>query len=185
MAYMFLLINEAKARGVRFDKNSLKAHGKKVNYFEGVENYFKRIDLYAREKNIRINHYIISSGTKEMIEGTTIARFFKIIYASSFKYDVNNVPEWPAIALNYTTKTQFLFRINKGIDNSWDNSKINNYIPKEERPVPFEHIIYIGDGLTDVPAMKLVKEQGGVSIGVYAPKSKQKRNGVVRVKCLT
>ncbi|MEI6846700.1 MAG: HAD family hydrolase [Chlorobiaceae bacterium] len=175
LAYMFLLISKAKNHGgIKFDRDSLKRHGKDVSYFDGVEDYFRRINEYARTRHIKLEHYIISSGTKEMIEGTTIARNFKTIYASSFKYDQHDVPEWPAIALNYTTKTQFLFRINKGIDNAWDNSKINTYVPQEERPVPFERIIYIGDGLTDVPAMKLVKDQGGTSIGVYAPKSKKK-----------
>lgn len=175
LAYMFLLIEKAKNHGeVKFDRDSLKAHGRDVSYFEGVEDYFLRINKYARSKQINLGHYIISSGTKEMIEGTTIAKYFKTIYASSFKYDQHNVPQWPAIVLNYTTKTQFLFRINKGIDNAWDNSKINTYVPKEKRHVPFERMIYIGDGLTDVPAMKLVKDQGGTSIGVYAPKSRKK-----------
>ncbi|MDX9703261.1 MAG: HAD family hydrolase [Candidatus Auribacterota bacterium] len=174
LAYMFLLINKARQGEIKFDRESLKAHGKDVSYFDGVEDYFGRINKYAHQKQIKLEHYIISSGTKEMIEGTTIAKHFKTIYASSFKYDQHNVPEWPAIALNYTTKTQFLFRINKGINNAWDNSKINAYVPKEERPIPFERMIYIGDGLTDVPAMKLVKDQGGTSIGVYAPKSRKK-----------
>jgi len=175
LAYMYLLIQKAKYCGnIKFTKDDLIGHGKNVQYFDGVENYFTRINQYAENKNLKIEHYIISSGTKEMIEGTSIAKFFKYIYASSFKYDVNNVPEWPAIAVNYTTKTQFLFRINKGSENAWDNSIINEYVPKEQRPVPFERMIYIGDGLTDVPAMKLVKDQGGVAIGVYAPESNEK-----------
>jgi len=178
LAYMFHLITKAKSENVMYDRDSLKAHGKNVNYFDGVENYFKRINKYARQKEIKLDHYIISSGTKAMIEGTTIARYFKTIYASSFKYNQHNVPEWPALAINYTTKTQFLFRINKGIDNAWDNSKINKYVSMKDRPVPFERIIYIGDGLTDVPAMKLIKEQGGTSIGVYAPKSRKKSDVV-------
>jgi 2-hydroxy-3-keto-5-methylthiopentenyl-1-phosphate phosphatase len=175
LAYMFLLISKAKTHGgIKFDRKSLTAHGKDVSYFDGVEEFFDRINEYARQKHIKLEHYIISSGTKEMIEGTSIKKHFKTIYASSFKYDQNDVPEWPAIAVNYTTKTQFLFRINKGINNAWDNAKINTYVPKEKRPVPFERMIYIGDGLTDVPAMKLVKDQGGTSIGVYAPKSRKK-----------
>ena len=177
LAYMYLLINKARQHGeVTFRKDDLKKHGENVVYFKEVEQFFGKINSYAKTKKITLEHYIISSGTKEMIEGTSIAKNFKYIYASSFKYDANNVPEWPAIAINYTTKTQFLFRINKGIDNAWDNSKINKYIPKTDRAIPFERMIYIGDGLTDVPAMKLVKDQGGVSIGVYAPKSPKKKN---------
>lgn len=175
LAYMYLLIQKAKQNGkIKFTRDDLNKHGKSVQYFEGIEDYFKRINEYAKSKKINIEHYIISSGTKEMIEGTSIAKHFKYIYASNFKYNIHDIPEWPAIAVNYTTKTQFLFRINKGIDNAWDNSKINQYISKDERRIPFERMIYIGDGLTDVPAMKLVKEQGGVSIGVYAPNSRQK-----------
>jgi len=176
LAYMYLLIREARNNGeVKFDRNSLRAHGKNVTYFDGVSDYFTRMNKYAKSKKINIQHYIISSGTKEMIEGTTIARYFKTIYASSFKYDQHDIPEWPALAINYTTKTQFLFRINKGIDNAWDNSKINKFIPSHERPIPFEHMIYIGDGLTDVPAMKLVKDKGGISIGVYDPNKRQRK----------
>ncbi len=175
LAYMFLLISKAKNHGrIKFDRKSLKAHGKNAVYFDGVEEFFDRINAYARQKQIKLEHYIISSGTKAVIEGTSIKKHFKTIYASSFKYDQNDVPEWPAISLNYTTKTQFIFRINKGINNAWDNSKINTFVPNEKRPVPFKRMIYIGDGLTDVPAMKLIKEKGGTSIGVYAPKSRKK-----------
>lgn len=172
LAYMFLLIEKAKAMQVKHDKESFREHGKTVKYFDGVEDYFDRINEYAKSKNIKIEHYIISSGTKEMIEGTSIAKNFEYIYASSFKYDLHNVAEWPAMAINYTTKTQFLFRINKGINNSWDNAKINKFITEDERPVPFNRIIYLGDGDTDIPAMKMVNYQGGYSIAVYPPKTK-------------
>lgn len=168
LAYMYLLINKAKATdNVKIDKKSLSDHGKNVDYVDGVETYFDRINQYAKSQNIKIKHYIISSGTKEMIEGTSIAKYFEFIFASSFKYDQHNIAEWPAIAINYTTKTQYLFRINKGIKNAWDNSEINKYTPEEERPIPFKNMIYIGDGLTDVPAMKMINYQGGYSIGVY------------------
>ena len=175
LAYMYKLIEEAKKTGCKYDKKSLAEHGKTVQYFGGVEDYFNRINCYASQHDTSIDHYIISSGTKEMIEGTSIAAKFKYIYASSFLYDQHGIPLWPALAINYTTKTQFLFRINKGIETIWDNKRINQYIPENERPMPFKNMIYIGDGLTDVPAMKMVKSQGGNSIGVYAPKSHQKQ----------
>ncbi|HXK50059.1 MAG TPA: HAD family hydrolase [Clostridiales bacterium] len=175
LAYMYLLITKAKSKEIKFDKKSLKDHGKNVQYFNEVVNYFNRINQYANSKNIALSHFIISSGTKEMIEGTSIAKEFDYIYASSFKFDQHKVPEWPALAINYTNKTQFLFRINKGIKNAWDNSSINKYMPENERDIPFRNIIYIGDGLTDVPCMKLVKEKSGCSIAVYAPNSKKKK----------
>lgn len=172
LAYMYLLLFKAKGKDASYTKRTLRKHGKSVKYFSGVKNYFKLINDYAKTKGIKIAHYIISSGTKEMIEGTDIARYFDYIFASSFMYDANDVPQWPAIAINYTNKTQFLFRINKGIQDISDNQTINEYMPESERPIPFSNIIYIGDGLTDVPAMKLVKSMGGNSIGVYDSEKK-------------
>ena len=172
LSYMFLLIKKAKEKEISCRKENFKKHGKTVEYFSGVEQYFKNINAYARTQSIKLEHYIISSGTKEMIEGTSIAKEFEAIFASSFKYDVEGVAQWPALAINYTTKTQYLFRINKGIKNAWDNSSINEYTPPKERPILFENMIYIGDGATDVPAMKMLNYQGGTSIGVYPPNTR-------------
>ena len=105
-----------------------------------------------------------------MIEGTKIAREFARIYASGFMYDENGVAVWPALAINYTTKTQFLFRINKGSPEVYDNTRINKYVPKDERPLPFANMVYIGDGETDIPCFRLVKDEGGCSIAVYRPR---------------
>lgn len=173
LAYMYLLILRAEQTGVtKTNKRSIKEHGKNVQYFDGVEDFFTKINDYAKRRKIKLQHYVISSGIKEMIEGTSIAKYFEYIYASSFMYNQNEVVEWPAIAVNYTTKTQYLFRINKGIMNAWDDSKINNYVPEEKRPIPFRNIIYIGDGETDIPAMKMVNYQGGYSIAVYHPRKR-------------
>jgi len=172
LAYMYLIVKLAKDKNINISKKALKEHGKTAQYFEGVEQYFKKINKYAKSKGVELEHYIISSGNKEMLEGTTIAKEFKKIYACSFMYE-KDVPVWPAIALNYTSKTQFLFRINKGIKNDWDNNEINQHLDHEKRPIPFEHIIFIGDGKTDVPAMRIVKSQGGHSIGVYPPGTKK------------
>ena len=168
LSYMYLLVHKAKEKGIQIFKKDLRKHGKNACYFNGVEDYFRRINKYAQTKSVKILHYIVSSGTKEMIEGTTIKKEFKRIYASSFKFDQHDIPEWPAISINYTTKTQYLFRINKGIDSAWNNDGINDYMLENERPMPFKHMIYIGDGTTDIPSMKLVYHQGGTSIGVYA-----------------
>ncbi|WP_172197158.1 HAD family hydrolase [Campylobacter sp. RM16188] len=173
LAYMYLMISKASLNKAKYDKNSIRAHGESVVLFNGAEEYFGKINEYAKSKNIELEHYIISSGTKEMIEGTSIAKNFKYIYASSYFYDQHDIPIWPAMAINYTTKTQFLFRINKGIDNAWDNSLINKYVDEEQREIPFSRMIYIGDGETDIPAMKMVNYQGGFSIAVYPP---NKRN---------
>ena len=107
-----------------------------------------------------------------MIVGTTIAKKFKKIYASSFKYDASGVAEWPALAINFTTKTQYLFRINKGALDVYDNKEINRCVPMDKRPIPFDNIIFIGDGETDIPCFSLVKNLGGHSIAVYRPRGR-------------
>jgi len=175
LSYMRLMIEKATlSSGVRITRRSFEDFGKTVELFPGVLGWFNRVDTHGKRRGAAIKHFIISSGLKEMIHGTSIAGKFERIYASSFMFDQNGVAIWPALALNYTTKTQFLFRINKGVLDSWDNSKINDFVPMAERPVPFARIIYLGDGSTDIPCMKLVKEQGGYSIAVYTPGSKKK-----------
>lgn len=169
LVYMNYMIKEANAADLSITKKDFIAYGKNVELFPGVKEWFKRIKKYGSSNGINIEHYLISSGIKEMILGTKIKRDFKEIYASTFLYNASGVAEWPALAINYTNKTQFLYRINKGALDPSDNEKINKYIPNEKRPVPFERIIYIGDGSTDVPCMSLVKNQGGYSIAVYKP----------------
>ncbi len=169
LAYMMHMLDKANAAEVPVRREDFVAFGRSVTLFEGVSDWFKRINRYGRRRGLKIEHYIISSGIREMIEGTPIAQKFAAIYASAFIYDHNGVAKWPALAVNYTTKTQFLFRINKGVLNVYDNSKINEFIPKEDRPVPFEHMAFVGDGDTDIPCFRLVKEQRGHAIAVYKP----------------
>jgi hypothetical protein len=175
LTYMNLMVTEARAKGVPIRKQDFKDHGKSVTLFKGVKTWFERIDRYGKDIGLKLEHYIISSGIHEMIDGTPIAKKFERIYASSFKYDANGVAEWPALAINFTTKTQYLFRINKGALDVYDNKKINEFVPMEERPIPFENIIFIGDGETDIPCFSLVKSLGGHSIAVYKPKTKGAR----------
>jgi len=172
LAYMDLMLQEAGSKRVKIDRAAFAEYGKKLKLYRGVEKWFVRINEYGRERKLTVKHYIISSGLREMIEGTKVAKCFACIFASGFRYDQHMVAKWPALAINYTNKTQYLFRINKGIMNSWDNSVINKYMPDNERPVPFENMIYIGDGETDIPAMKTVKTLGGRAIAVYPPHKK-------------
>ena len=167
LAYMRLMLKKADEKGVSITRDSFKRFGAKVGFFPGVETWFGRINAYARSKGIALDHYIISSGLREMIAGTRIAKEFKAIYASGFRYDANEVAEWPALAVNYTTKTQFLFRINKDSPEVYDTTKINKFVAKSDRPLPFTNMVYIGDGETDIPCFRLVKEEGGHSIAVY------------------
>ncbi|MBQ9580450.1 MAG: HAD family hydrolase, partial [Lachnospiraceae bacterium] len=151
-------------------------YGSKVELYKGVDTWFKRIREYGEANGVKVEHYIISSGLKEMIEGTGIAGEFEKIYASSFYYNDKGSAVWPAQVVNFTNKTQFLFRIEKGILDINDN-KVNNYFSPDELRVPFRNIVYIGDSETDVPCMKLVNVYGGHSIGVYDPE-KQNKNKV-------
>lgn len=172
LVYMGLMIEKARAKQIPVHKSDFADFGKTVQLFDGVVDWFDRINLYGRQNGVKIEHYILSSGLREMIEGTPIAKKFSKIYASGFWYDHNGVAFWPAMALNYTTKTQYLFRINKGALDVWDNSVINSYVKPDNRPVPFNNMIYIGDGETDVPCFRLVKDQGGHAIAVYKPNAK-------------
>ena len=169
LAYMYKMVEKAKEKKVPITRDTFREMGSKVEYFDGVKTWFERINAYGEKVGVRVEHYIVSSGIKEIIEGTEIARFFKKIYACEFMYDYNGSIQWPKFAVNYTAKTQFLFRINKGVltIDSKSADKLNRFTPENERRVPFRNMIYIGDGLTDVPCMKLVKSYGGQSIAVF------------------
>ena len=172
LAYMYTM--KKKARGqIVFTKEKLADYGSKVALFEGVKDWLKRIRDYGAERDIVIEHYIISSGLKEMIEGTSIANEFKELYATSFYFDEDGVAVWPAQVVNYTNKTQFLFRISKGVLDVNDDAVNDSFAPDEIR-VPFRNMVYLGDSDTDIPCMKLVNSQGGYSIGVFNPDEKDK-----------
>ena len=166
LAYMYMMLEEAKGKLI-VNRNMLRALGKDVQMFDGVSDWFARVNEYAESRGLQPEHYIISSGIKEIIEGTPIAGEFKEIYAASFCYDEHGVACWPAMAVNYTSKTQFLFRVNKGVLDVTEHRALNEFMPEEKRRVPFSNMIYIGDGLTDVPSMKLTKLNGGHSIAVW------------------
>ena len=181
LAYMYKMIKGAKSGDVSLRRDAFRESGSKVTLFEGVTEWFSRINKYAQSKDLEVEHYINSSGIKEMIEGTSIAHEFKKIYACSFFYNVDGVAIWPSVVVNYTNKTQFLFKINKGIESVSDNILINEYTPEDERPIPFSRMIYLGDGHTDIPCMRLVKQMGGYSIAVYSPSSPTKLNDMKKL----
>ena len=175
LTYMALMIHEAHAKGLSLRREAFQESGKRVELYDGVMEWFDRINTYGEERGVNIVHYINSSGLKEIIEGTPIADKFRKIYACSFLYNVDGIAYWPGVAVNYTNKTQFIFKINKGVESVYDTKQVNRFMEEKERPVPFSRMIYVGDGTTDIPCMRLVKNFGGHSIAVYNPKDESKR----------
>ena len=172
LAYMLKMVQEAEGNLV-LTRKALAEYGSHVRLFPGVVEWFGRIRDYGKDHDVIVEHYIISSGLKEMIEGTAIAVEFEKIYASSFYYNERGVAKWPAQAINYTTKTQLLFRVEKGVLDVNDQA-VNHYFPPDKMRVPFRNIVYLGDSATDIPCMKLVNINGGHAIGVYNPETGDK-----------
>ena len=172
LAYMYMMVREAVGNLV-FSRKTLAEYGSHVTLFPGVEDWFSLIREYGAERGVIVEHYIISSGLREMIEGTRVAGEFEKIYASSFYFNERGVAVWPAQVINYTNKTQFLFRISKGVLEPNDPA-VNDPVAPEELRVPFRNMVYIGDSDTDIPCMKLVNSNGGHSIGVYNSETKDK-----------
>ena len=169
LAYMYMMVDGARGK-ILFNKNTLMEYGSKVKLFPGVEEWFERIRNYGNNAGVKVEHYIISSGLKEMIEGTSVAKagVFEKIYACSFLYNDRGEAVWPSQMVNYTNKTQFLFRISKGVLDVNDPG-VNDFFAPDQIRVPFRNMVYIGDSDTDIPCMKLVNSYGGHSIGVYDP----------------
>ncbi|MCR5745065.1 MAG: haloacid dehalogenase-like hydrolase [Bacteroidales bacterium] len=175
LSYMKLMIDEARKKGISLTRDSFVSFGKHIELYEGVKEWFSLINEYGRRHGVIVEHYINSSGQTELIEGTSIAKEFKKIFACSFWYDESGVAVWPAVAVDYTGKTQYLFKIAKGIMDISDNTKVNESQKEDDKPIPFSHMIYLGDGTTDVPCMKIVKMFGGNSIAVYGRGNKRQQ----------
>ena len=167
LAYMYTMIQESKRKNILFTRQDLVEKGKSIVLFPGVQDWFRRINEFGAAQGVQVEHYIISSGLREIIEGSTIRDVFKEIYASEFYYDENGVPVWPKLAVNFTAKTQFVYRINKGVLDVSDDKTLNDSMPDDSKRVPFHNMIYVGDGLSDVPCMKMMRAYGGQAIAVY------------------
>ena len=167
LAYMYTMIQESKRKNILFTRQDLVEKGKSIVLFPGVQDWFRRINEFGAAQGVQVEHYIISSGLREIIEGYNIRDVFKEIYASEFYYDENGVPVWPKLAVNFTAKTQFVYRINKGVLDVSDDKTLNDSMPDDSKRVPFHNMIYVGDGLSDVPCMKMMRAYGGQAIAVY------------------
>ena len=173
LAYMKIMIDEARKAGISLKRSSFVEFGRNIELYPGVREWFALVNGYGAERGVKVEHYILSSGLTEMIEGSPIAHEFKKVFASAYIYDETGNAVWPAVAIDFTSKTQFLFKITKGILDIADIRRVNESVPDEDKPVPFSNMIYLGDGTTDVPCMKIVKMFGGNAIAVYNSEGKQ------------
>lgn len=171
LMYMLHMMQAASAANMKLTQGLIHSSGKDITFFPGVQTWFDRIKICADENELDVRHFVISSGLTQMILGSNIGNLFERIFACEFKYNRKGVAQWPISAVNYTNKTQFIFRINKWALDLSDDLAVNNYIDPEKRPVPFRNMIFIGDGETDVPCMRTVKASGGTSISVFDPAS--------------
>lgn len=167
LAYMYQMMKYAKRNNIDLTREYLNKCGANIQLFKGVKDFFVRINNYAASLGLEAEHYIISSGLKEIIDGSEIAKYFKEIYSCEFHYDMHGIADFPAYVVNYTMKTQYLYRISKGVFDMNDDVSLNSIVPEDSRRVKMKNMIYFGDGLTDIPCMRLVKQNKGYSIAVY------------------
>ncbi len=182
LAYMKLMYDEARQAGIPLRRENFLEFGRDIALFDGVREWFAMVNEYGASKGVKVEHYINSSGLKEIIEGSPIAREFKHIYAGTFIYDDNGEAVWPGIAVDYTAKTQFLFKINKGIFSAHDTKMVNASIADDKKRIPYTNMIYFGDGDTDVPCMKIVGMFGGNPIAVYDPENHRKKAAAEKLR---
>ncbi len=167
LAYMYTMLREAGRKNLPFTRAELVEKGRSIVLFPGVEDWFSRVNAFGEEQGVQVEHYVISSGLREIIEGSSISGAFREIYASEFYYDEQGRPVWPKLAVNFTAKTQFVYRINKGVLDVSNDRDLNASMPDDSKRVPFTNMIYVGDGLSDVPCMKMMRAYGGQAIAVY------------------
>lgn len=172
LSYMYMMIAKAKEKGIKLTREYLRECGKNIKFYPGVSTWFKRINDYGEAKGVKVEHYLVSSGTMEIVEGCSIYPCFTKAWGCEYYYDENGLPTWPKLAINYTQKTQFYFRISKGAVDVKNDNAVNEKTP--ERRIPYRNIIYMGDGMTDVACMTLVKHNDGTSIAVYPERDSDK-----------
>ena len=174
LAYMYTMVKKSHEKNIPLHRKTLVENGKDIEFYPGVLEWFDRVNQYGAIVGVSVEHYIISSGLKEIIEGSAVSSKFKEIFACEFYYDETGHAVWPKTAVNYTNKTQFVYRINKGVLDVANDVDLNRSMPDDSKRVPFTNMIYIGDGLSDVPCMKMMKSYGGQSIAVYTDNNKEK-----------
>ena len=172
LSYMYYMLAKAKEKGIKVTKEYLRDCGKNIKFYPGVSTWFKRINEYGESKGVKVEHYLVSSGTKEIVEGCSIYPNFKEAWGCEYYFNEEGEPVWPKLAINYTQKTQFFFRIAKGVMDVRNDDSVNE--KTRGYRIPYRNIIYMGDGMTDIACMTLVKKNGGKSIAIYPEKQSDK-----------
>jgi len=167
LAYMYTMVRESREKNIPLTRAKLVEMGRSIELFPGVREWFGRINAFGAALGVEVEHYVLSSGLREIIEGSGIAHEFKEVYASEFYYDASGSPVWPKLAVNFTAKTQFVYRINKGVLDVANDRDLNASMPDDSKRVPFTNMIYVGDGLSDVPCMKMMRAYGGQAVAVH------------------
>ena len=178
LAYMYTMIDECRKKNIRLDRDYLVSCGRSIELFPGVKDWFARINAFGAQQGVQVEHYVLSSGLKEIIEGSGISHEFKEIYACEFLYNEDGLAYWPKLDVNFTNKTQFVYRINKGVLDIANDKDLNASMPDDSKRIPFTNMIYVGDGLSDVPCMKMMRAYGGQAVAVY---QKSNRAGVEKL----
>lgn len=177
---MYYIMKTAREKGIRLTRRFLKKCGENIEYFEGVKEWFSRINEYGRLLDLDIEHYLISSGYEEILAGAEIRKYFKDMFACSYAFGEDGLPVWPARVINYSIKVQFLTKINKGLCKI-DDIAVNEFMPEEKRYLPFDRMIYFGDGMTDIPSMKIINQRGGNAIAVYNPQKQSEKKKAIKL----
>ena len=167
LAYMYTMIDECRKKNIRLDREYLVSCGRSIELFPGVKDWFARINAFGAQQGVQVEHYVLSSGLKEIIEGSGISHEFKEIYACEFLCNEYGLAYWPKLDVNFTNKTQFVYRINKGVLDIANDKDLNASMPDDSKRIPFTNMIYVGDGLSDVPCMKMMRAYGGQAVAVY------------------
>ena len=167
LAYMYTMIDECRKKNIRLEREYLVSCGRSIELFPGVKDWFARINAFGAQQGVQVEHYVLSSGLKEIIEGSGISHEFKEIYACEFLYNEDGLAYWPKLDVNFTNKTQFVYRINKGVLDIANDKDLNASMPDDSKRIPFTNMIYVGDGLSDVPCMKMMRAYGGQAVAVY------------------
>lgn len=182
LVYMRHIIEALELKRVDVKREDFAAMAGAIEYFPGVATWFARMNGYVRRRSrgqVKIRHYLISAGQKEILDGISIRKHFKRIYASEYYFNHHGVATFPKFLVTDTLKTQFLFRINKGLEAVTES--INEHMPEADRPIPFQNMIYVGDGMTDVPSMALTTKSGGHAVAVYDAKRDHGRGTCVKL----